>query len=407
MPVPTESKSIKAILGGKSMKLKKLKEKRGTLIEEMRSLNEERSFDKFKEKEVELKNLDDEIYAEERMLELTETKKVKKDIETRDYNAEIRSAIEDEKELDITNFEIRAMGVGEIQGDVTHTSKNIKKMTFATNIIKKAEEVSELYKYVRHEKMPSNMHQIPVQKNKIGRFTNVKELEKYTEQNMDHEPVQMSAHKYGVISVFSEESLEDTGYDLMSELREQFSEAAAETLDYLLVKGDTVTKVEGLESLEEDEVAGVITTEEVGKVQFKELQSLYNTLPRKYQKNATWVIGTELAGQLSMETDGFGRPLLTPDFSQTPFGGKRVPMLLGCPVVISDHVAGITGGESGAKVAYLGDLSKAFISGIRKSFTIKSSTEYEFVKDGIAVKANMRLDIKKGLTEAMVYLKLQ
>ena len=82
-------------------------------------------------------------------------------------------------------------------------------------------------------------------------------------------------------------------------------------------------------------------------------------------------------------------------------------MLLGRPVVISDHVAGITGGKSGDKVAYFGDLSKAFISGIRKSFTIKASTEYAFVKDGIAVKGNMRLDIKKGLTEAMVYLKLQ
>lgn len=389
------------------MKLKKLKEKRGTLIEEMRSLNEERSFDKFKEKEEELKELDDEIHAEEKMLELSETKPVEKDSEKRDYNAEIRSAIQKEKEIDVTHFEVRSMGVGAIQGNVTHTSANISKMTFATHILKKAEETSELYKYVRHEPMPSNMHQIPVQKNKIGRFTNVKELEDYTEKNMDHEPIQMGAHKYGAISVISEEAVADTGYDLMSELREQFSEGAAETLDYLLVKGDATTKVEGLESLQEAEVSGVITTAAAGKVQFKELQSLYNKLPRKYSKNATWVIGTELAGQLSMEVDSIGRPLLTPDFSQVPFGGKATPMLLGRPVVISDHVAGMTGGASGDKVAYFGDLSKALISGVRKSFTIKASTEYAFVRDGIAIKGNLRLDIKKGLTEAMVFLKLK
>lgn len=388
-------------------KLKKLKEKRGSLIEEMRSLNEERSFDKFKEKEVELQQLDDEIHAEERMLELTETKPVEKQDETRDYNAEIRAAIHDRKELDVTNFEIRSMGAGEIQGNVTHTTGNIKKMTFASEILKKAEEVSDLYKYVRHEPMLSSLHQIPVQKSKVGRFSNVKELADYAEKNIDYDPIQLGAHKYGNISVISEEAVEDTGYDILSDLKQQYAEGAAETLDYLLVKGDATTKVEGLESFKDAEVSGVITTEKAGQVLFKELQALYNKLPRKYARNATWVIGTELAGQLSMEVDAVGRPLLTTDFSQVPFGGKAAPMLLGRPVVISDHVAGITGGSSGDKVAYFGDLSKALISGIRKSFTIKASTEYAFVRDGIAIKGQLRLDIKKGLTEAMAYLKLK
>lgn len=389
------------------MKLKKLKEKRGALIEEMRSLNEERSFDKFKEKESELKQLDDEIYAEERLLDLEGTKPVPKDDEIHDYNEEIRAAINEQKELDITNFEMRSMGVGEVQGNVTHTTGNIKKTTFASEILKKAEDVSELYKYVRHEQMSSSLHQIPVQKTKVGRFANVKELADYAEKNVDYDPIQLGAHKYGNISVISEEALEDTGYDILEDLKQQYAEGAAETLDYLLVKGDTTTKVEGLESLEEDEVSGVITTADAQKVTLKELQSLYNKLPRKYAKNATWVIGTELAGQLSMEVDAVGRPLLTTNFSQVPFGGKATPMLLGRPVVISDHVAGITGGSTDDKVAYFGDLSKALISGIRKSFTIKASTEYAFIRDGIAIKGQLRLDIKKGLTEAMVYLKLK
>lgn len=389
------------------MKLKKLKEKRGALIEEMRSLNEERSFDKFKEKESELKQLDDEIYAEERLLDLEGTKPVPKDDEIHDYNEEIRAAINEQKELDITNFEMRSMGVGEVQGNVTHTTGNIKKTTFASEILKKAEDVSDLYKYVRHEQMSSSLHQIPVQKTKVGRFANVKELADYAEKNVDYDPIQLGAHKYGNISVISEEALEDTGYDILEDLKQQYAEGAAETLDYLLVKGDTTTKVEGLESLEEDEVSGVITTAAEQKVTLKELQSLYNKLPRKYAKNATWVIGTELAGQLSMEVDAVGRPLLTTDFSQVPFGGKATPMLLGRPVVISDHVAGITGGSTDDKVAYFGDLSKALISGIRKSFTIKASTEYAFIRDGIAIKGQLRLDIKKGLTEAMVYLKLK
>ena len=41
---------------------------------------------------------------------------------------------------------------------------------------------------------------------------------------------------------------------------------------------------------------------------------------------------------------------------------------------------------------------------MRQNFTIKSSTEYRFAQDGVAVKGTMRLDIKRALGEAMAAL---
>ena len=39
----------------------------------------------------------------------------------------------------------------------------------------------------------------------------------------------------------------------------------------------------------------------------------------------------------------------------------------------------------------------------RKSFTIKTSSEYGFINDSQATKVNVRLDAKKTLEESMVY----
>ena len=57
-------------------KLKKLQEKRATIITEMEQANEERAFDIFDAKELELQELDKEIKIEKRMLELKKDRNI-------------------------------------------------------------------------------------------------------------------------------------------------------------------------------------------------------------------------------------------------------------------------------------------------------------------------------------------
>ena len=403
------------------MKLKKLEEKRSEILAQIEEENksETRSIDKVDELLAKLDEVNKEIKVEDRLLEVMDKNKTaEKKQEMRDFNAEIRTAITEEKELDITNFETeeRKIGVGTVQGNVNKTTKDIAKKTFANSIIKKVAEASDLYKYVRKENLGAATHQIPVQKSKIGKFANVKELANYAEKDMEYAPIQMAAHKYGAITIISEEAIADTGYDIMADLLEQYGEGAAMKMDELLVKGDQANNVEGLESFINQangnaangtETKVVKITDANSKKQdtlLKGLMDLYNALPRQYAKNGTWVISSEIAAMLNTAVDGVGRPLLYQDFTEVPFGGKPTPMLLGRPVVICDEVKSLTAAAQHNPIAFFGDLNKALICGIRQNFTIKTSTEYGFINDGIAVKGTMRLDVKKALTEAMAAL---
>ena len=411
------------------MKLKQLEEKRAELLAQIEEENksETRSIEKIDEmlKEVDEVNaqITKEKEIEARLLDLNNGgKKVEKKIEKRDFNAEIRAAIANEKELDVTNFEVEerthGLGIGAQAGAVTQTIGNIKKTTFANAILKKAAESSDLYKYVRRENLGSALHQIPVQKTKITKFANVAELAEYAQKNIDFDTVQLAAHKYGNISIVSEEAISDLGYDIMAELVEQYGEAAGAKIDELLVKGDTTggINVQGLESFINPVNGNAADNTETKVVKITEantqdqetlingLIELYNALPRKYAKNATWVISNSIASKLNAATDGVGRPLMSMDFSQVPFGGQAIPMLLGRPVVINDEVKSLADAAQHNPIAFFGDLNKALIMGIRQNFTLKSSTEYMWVRDGVAIKGTMRLDAKRGITEAMAAL---
>ena len=409
--------------------MKALKEKKNSLLEEMEGLlnkakTEVRAFTdeentKIEEIKKEIRGLEKLIADEEEMRSFDivkatkiegEKKMVNEELRTLEVQEmEIRKAIETEKELDITNFEVRGMGVGQNQGNVNANTNNIAKTTFANAILKKATETSDLYRYVRKENFGSATHQIPVQKTKINKFANVKELADYAEKNIDFDPIQLAAHKFGNITVISEECLADTGYNLMAELLEQYGEAAGLTIDELLVKGDQATTLQGLNSfvnnlgvMQSGAIKQGVQQANLADVGLNEILAMYNGLPNKYRKNGTWVIGTELAARLAVATDANGRPLLSNSFNETPFGSHA--LLLGRPVVISDHITNITGAPEHTPLAFFGDLSKALILGLRQSFTIKSSSEYKFVQDGIAVKGTMRLDAKRALGEALTAL---
>lgn len=407
--------------------MKKLIEKKNSLIDEMEGILEKakaetRAFTDAEDERVEaikkeIRGLEKVIADEEAKRHFDKTIVEKGDkVETRTLdvqNSEIRKAIEDEKELNISDFEVeeRKIGIGQTDTNINSSVGNIKKTTFANAILKKAFETSDLLRYVRKENLGSALHQIPVQKTKVGKFVNVKELAEYTEKNVDYAPVQLAAHKYGNITIVSEEAIADTGYDIMSDLLEQYGEGAAETIDEILVKGDASLGIQGLESFinstgqaQDNSIKVDITNTGVGKIGINDMLKMYNALPQKYRKNATWVIGTELAGKLTEAVDGIGRPLLYTDFSQVPFGGKATPMLLGRPVVISDHVKNLTGSQQHNSLAFFGDLNKALIFGPRQIFTIKTSTEYAFIRDGITVKGTMRFDVKRALGEAIAVL---
>lgn len=171
-------------------------------------------------------------------------------------------------------------------------------------------------------------------------------------------------------------------------------------MDELIVSGDAGNKVEGLKSFVEDESSHKIEQATVGKITADELIDMYYTLPIQYRNNATWVISDSTARELSKLTYNDGTPVLFTGYNNAPVGQNST--ILGKPVIINDYVADL--GEEGAGI-FFGDLTKSLVVAPRKAFTIKRSDEYGFIDDSVAIKANVRLDIKKTLGEAMVVYK--
>lgn len=382
-------------------KLKKLQEKRATIITEMEQANEERAFDVFDAKELELQELDKEIKAEKRMLELKKSKNINMDhIENEESKVdEIRNAIENNEELDLRELEVRTMTIGEAT-DSNTSAGNIKKTTYADYILKRLPYISPLYGAMRKEVLTSATHTIPVQKNKIGKFVKMNELQKYASQHADYNTVKVEPNKYGTLITFSEEVLADLGYNLESDMLSQLTEAYGATLDELIVCGDSSNGVEGLNSFIDDENVHLVEQATAGKITSDELVDIYYSLPVQYRNNATWVISDATARELSKLTYNDGTPVLFTGYNNAPVGQNST--ILGKPVIINDYVADLS--TEGAGI-FFGDLTKSLVVAPRKAFTIKRSDEYGFIDDSIAIKANVRLDIKKTLSEAMAVYK--
>ena len=377
-------------------KLKELMEKRAVIVADMEAATEKREFDTFDIKETELKELDREIAAEKRMAELRGQNMETKNTIEKD---EIREAIENNEELDLSGMEVRTMVVGEA-GEGHNSTGNIKKATFADYIIKKLPYVSPLYGAARKEVLTSATHSIPVQKTKVGKFVKMSELQKYAAQNADYNVIKLEAHKYGTLIAFSEEVLADTGYDIEADMLEQLVEAYGATMDELIVTGDASTGVEGLNDFSTEDGCVEVTQGSTGKITAEELLKIYYALPVQYRNNATWIIADDTARALSTLTFQDGTPVLFTGYNNAPVGQGTT--ILGRPVIINNHVAKLN--ETGIPV-FFGDLQKSLVVGPRKAFTVKRSEEFGFIDDSVAVKANVRLDIKKTLGEAMVIFK--
>lgn len=388
-------------------KLKELQEKREALIAEMEKANEERAFDIFEAKSKEVEALDVEIKAEKRMLDLRMTEPVKVDeivneeVEDNnvDFGTEIREAIAENRELVLDKIEVRAEILGNTSGGNVSVG-NIKKTTFADYIIQKLPYISPLYGAARKEVLGSALHTIPVQKSKIGKFVKMAELQKYAQQNADYNTIKLEPNKYGTLISFSEEVLEDLGYDIEADLMQQLLEAYGLTLDELMVKGDTSSKIEGLNSFTTTDGCHEVTQKASGAITADELLDIFYSLPIQYRNNATWVISDDTARELSKLTFKEGQPVLFESYNGSPVSSSTT--ILGKPVIINNFVSKLN--ENGTSI-FFGDLTKSIIVAPRKSFSIKKSTELGFIDDSVAVKANVRLDIKKALGEAMTLYK--
>ena len=374
------------------MKIKELQEKRSQVIADMKAMTEmteERAFDAttFDAKEEEIKAIDAEIRALETVEKLTKQEIKQTEERKGEDDMELRKEILEGKEI---KLEERTTA----NATTTETAKDLIQTDYASEVFKKMEYISPLFAQVR-KIITNSPHAIPVQKGKLGKFVKTAELGEYVANKANFETVMLGAEKYTNLVVLSEEVINDNDYNLEKEMQDQLVEAFALTMDELIVKGDGT--VEGLEGFKTKKVvqsaSGVITADEIVDLFFK--------LPIQYRKKACWVINDDTAKALTKLRDAQDRPMLIESYNEDVFGSTY--KLLGRPVIVNNNVDGLDAGSS-KKAIFIVNLDQAMVVGLRKNLTIQKSNEALFLQDGVAIKANTRLDAKMLNEDACAFL---
>lgn len=363
--------------GKNTMKIKELREKRNDIVNAMKLMTEVSdnfNAEDFNAREVELTEIDNKIAALEKVENLTQ-------VEDKKENNDLKNKIMNGTEIKLANEH------------TTSTTGQVIKETFADTIEKKLSNVSPLYQMVR-KIVTSNPYTIPVQAGKLGKFVKTAELSNYVNQKANFATIQLGAEKYTNLVTISKELLNDDGYNLEQELIEQLVEALALTLDELIVKGDGT--VEGLNGFDTTKGAKKVVQGVAGTITIDEVIDMYYALPVAYRPGACWIISDSMAKMLTKLKDADGRPVL----SQSYVNGVLESSILGRPVVINDFVDAMA---TGKKAMFFVNLDRALVVGLRKDMEIVKSTEYGFINDSVAIKADTRLDVKKLIEESCAY----
>lgn len=384
--------------------VKELLEKRNALVDEMETMinkakEEKRALEdiestKFEEIKTEIAKIDKTINAEEEIRKM----EVKKPMDKKEEKRNIVDQLMNGSTIDLSKEEVRAE---QRDGEMISTVTGMITTSFADSILQKLVYVSDLYAKA-NKIVTSQPHQIPLQATKIGKFVKTAELGNYVNQAATFATKTLNAVKYTNMFTISKELLEDSTYNVESELISQTVEALGTTLDELIVKGSAVDSIDGLELFTTGAGAKEAVCSTVKSIVMADIMKVFYTLPIQYRKNAVWIFNDKTAALLSDMKDANGAPLLFTSYQNGPVNGQTT--LLGRPVIINNNVADYDSATA-ARAMYFVDLQKALTIGVRKGLEMVKSTEYGFLNDSVAVKSSIRLDIKTMIEESLCYLK--
>lgn len=384
--------------------VKELLEKRNALVDEMETMinkakTEKRALEdaesnRFEEIKTEIAKIDKTVKAEEEIRKM----EVKKPMEKKEEKRNIVDQLMNGNTIDLSKEEVRSE---QRANEMITTATGMVTTSFADSILQKLVYVSDLYAQA-NKIVTSQPHQIPLQATKIGKFVKTAELNNYVNQAATFATKTLNAVKYTNMFTISKELLEDSTYNVESELVAQTVEALGTTLDELIVKGSSGDSIDGLELFTTGNGAKETVCSTVKSIVMADIMKTFYTLPIQYRKNAVWIFNDKTAELLSNMKDANGAPLLFTSYQNGPVNGQTT--LLGRPVIINNNVADYDN-ASAVRAMYFVDLQKALTIGVRKGLEMVKSTEYGFLNDSVAVKSSIRLDIKTMIEESLCYLK--
>ena len=238
------------------------------------------------------------------------------------------------------------------------------------------EEMKELglKDFARIEKFNGNSI-IPVQKSKMGKLVKASELSEISKKDVLVEQVDLRPEKYALLTVVSEELMNDASYDVEGLIREEGRQAIEETVESMIA-----TTLNGATGVVE------VSPKGDGVVSLEDVTNLYFGLNAKYRKNAIFVVNDEHLKALAGLVGTDGHPILVRDL----VNGMQFK-LMGRPVVLCEDIE---------KMMFT-DLEKAVVAGVGTNAQVKRSDDAYFTTAGVAFRTTIALDAKTCIEQAI------
>lgn len=342
--------------------MKALIEKRAKLMAELdehledetRSMSEE-ELDAVTAKMNEVKEIDAQIEQSKEIRNLKNTKQVK----VEETNMEKRELL-----LNGTEVEVRDMTKSNVKGE---------QVTNGTLVVDIAKELG-LKDFARVEKFNGNSI-IPVQKSKMGKLVKASELAEISKKDVLVEQVDLRPEKYALLTVVSEELINDASYDVEGLIKEEGNQAINETVEGMIA--DVLNKATG---------AVTVAPKAEGVISLEDVTNLYFGLNAKYRKNAIFVVNDTHLKALAGLVGTDGHPILVRDL----VNGMQF-RLLGRPVVLCEDIQDMM----------FTDLEKAVVAGVGTNAQVKRSDDAYFTTAGVAFRTTIALDAKTCIEQAI------
>jgi HK97 family phage major capsid protein len=261
---------------------------------------------------------------------------------------------------------------------------------FENQLIQKLQEANVLRTISHVIQTNSGEHKIPVVASE-GTAAWLEEEAAYTESNTQFSQVSLSAHKLGTLIKVSEELLNDSAFDLMSYLSDEFGRRLGNAEEQAFLTGTGTGQPTGILTDTNGASAGS-TAAKADTLTFDDLIELFYSLRAPYRQNAVFLMNDDTVKAIRKMKDNNGQYIWQPSVQ-----AGQPDRILNCPVYTSPFMPTMAASN---KPVLFGDFNYYWIAD-RQGRTFKRLNELYAVTGQVGFLGSQRVDAKVILPEAI------
>lgn len=266
---------------------------------------------------------------------------------------------------------------------------------FEKQLIQKLHEANILRSISNVIQTNSGEHKIPVVATE-GTASWMEEEAAYTESNTQFSQVSLGAHKLGTLIKVSEELLNDSAFDLMGYLSEEFGRRLGDAEEKAFLTGTGSGQPTGMLNDTTGATLGS-TAKSSTDINFDDLIDLFYSLRAPYRKNAVFIMNDDTVKAVRKLKDKNDQYIWQPSVQ-----AGQPDHILNCPVLTSQYMPTLAASN---KPVLFGDFNYYWIAD-RQGRTFKRLNELYAVTGQVGFLGSQRVDAKVILPEAIKYLSM-